>query len=177
MSKQGKRESSEGGAAGVEPGGWLGLLTEEPFRVFFPLGVLVSVAGVSLWPLLYAGWLPFYPGVSHARLMMGGFIGAFSLGFLGTSLPRMMSTHHLRAWELLVLLSAYLAAVVAYAANRVVLGDAALLLTLAFFFVLMAVRLVWQRQDVPPPGFVLVVLGWMAAMSGLLMFLLEGGSE
>ena len=27
----------------------------EPFRVFFPLGVLASVVGVLLWPLFYWG--------------------------------------------------------------------------------------------------------------------------
>jgi uncharacterized protein involved in response to NO len=174
MSGKGKRENGVDEAA---EGGKLRLLTEEPFRIFFPLGILVSVVGVCLWPLLYFGWLPYYPGVSHTRLMMGGFIGAFALGFLGTALPRMMTAPHLRGWELLVLLAAYLVAMVAYGCNQGLLGDAALLFLLAFFFVSMTVRLVWLRQDVPPPGFVLVLLGWLAAMGGLLVFLLEGDPE
>jgi hypothetical protein len=32
---------------------------EEPFRVLFPLGILASIAGVSLWPLFVGKWLPF----------------------------------------------------------------------------------------------------------------------
>jgi len=139
--------------------------------------VLVSVAGVSLWPLLYGGLLPFYPGVSHARLMMGGFVGAFSLGFLGTALPRMMSSPHLRGWELVSVLILYLVAVFGYGFSRVIIGDAGMLATLAVFFVLMLVRLIKFREDVPPPGFVLMGLGWLAAMSGLVIFLLEGESE
>jgi len=174
MSGNGKRESDANAPAGV---GKLGLLTEEPFRIFFPLGVLASVAGVLLWPLLYLGWLPYYPGGPHTRLMMGGFIGAFALGFLGTALPRMMSAPHLRVWELLALLAFYLVSMLGYVCNQGFLGDAVLLLLLAFFFVSMVVRLIWLRQDVPPPGFVLVVLGWLAAMAGLLVFLLEGEPE
>ncbi len=171
MSRKRKRGK---GSNETPEAGKLHLLTEEPFRIFFPLGVLTSVVGVALWPMLYFGWLSYYPGVSHTRLMMGGFIGAFALGFLGTALPRMMTAPHLRLWELLVLLTAYLVAMVAYVCNQSFLGDAALLFLLAFFFVSMTVRLVWLRQDVPPPGFVLVLLGWLAAMGALLVFLSEG---
>lgn len=34
---------------------------EEPFRVFFPIGALLAVLGVALWPLYYAGALVEYP--------------------------------------------------------------------------------------------------------------------
>ena len=61
----------------------------EPFRLFFPLGILAAVAGVMMWPLLYAGHLGFYPGEAHARVMIEGFMGAFVLGFLGTAFPRL----------------------------------------------------------------------------------------
>lgn len=177
MRKHRERESGEAESSSRGLGVWLRVLPEEPFRLFFPLGVIVSVAGVSLWPLLYGGCLSFYPGISHARLMMGGFVGAFSLGFLGTALPRMMSSPHLRGWELVFVLFFYLVAVFGYGSNHVMVGDAGLLAALAVFFVAMLVRLIKWREDVPPPGFVLVGLGWIAAMSGLVLFLLEGESE
>jgi uncharacterized protein involved in response to NO len=34
---------------------YLRLVCEEPFRVFFPAGVLLGVVGVSLWVLFYLG--------------------------------------------------------------------------------------------------------------------------
>lgn len=176
MSKQ--KNHGNGETVTAEQGGvWFKALPEEPFRLFFPLGALVSLAGVSLWPLLYGEWLTFYPGVAHARLMMGGFVGAFSLGFLGTALPRMMGVPHLRAWELIVVLLLYLVAVFGYGSDQIVIGDAGMLAALVFFFVAMILRLIFLRQDLPPPSFVLVGLGWLGAMTGLVIFLLEGETE
>ena len=42
--------------------------------------MLAGIWGVMLWPMLYAGWLHFYPGDAHTRLMIEGFMGAFVLG-------------------------------------------------------------------------------------------------
>jgi uncharacterized protein involved in response to NO len=42
---------------------------KEPFRIFFPIGALFALLGVSLWPLYYAGALTEYPAILHARLM------------------------------------------------------------------------------------------------------------
>lgn len=175
MSEQKRDQETDAGKGPFGIRLWFRILPEEPFRIFFPLGLLVSIAGVCLWPLLYGGCLDFYPGVAHARLMMGGFVGAFSLGFLGTALPRMMGAPHLRGWEIVTLLTAYLSAVFAYSSGQIVLADVSLLVTLLFFFVAMVFRLIALRKDLPPPGFVLVGIGWLAAMSGLFLFLLEGG--
>src|SRR5204863_827252 len=79
-------------------------MAAEPFRLFFPLGVLAGLIGVSLWPLHFMGVKQFYPGVSHARIMAFGLFGAFILGFLGTAMPRMLSARPLRPWEVLPLL-------------------------------------------------------------------------
>ena len=65
------------------------MVLEEPYRVFFPLGMLAGIWGVLMWPMFYAGWLKFYPGEAHTRMMIGGFMGAFVLGFLGTAFPRL----------------------------------------------------------------------------------------
>lgn len=48
---------------------------EEPFRIFFPIGVLLGVVGVSLWLPFYLGAGIPYPNVAHARLMIEGFVG------------------------------------------------------------------------------------------------------
>lgn len=175
-----QQEENRQGEIGTEERGWkawLALLPEEPFRLFFPLGLLVSVGGVLLWPLLYGGWLTFYPGVAHARLMMGGFVGAFSLGFLGTALPRMISAPSLKPWELMVVLGFYSLAVFCYGSGFIQMGDTALFAVLLFFSLSMLVRLLKCRQDVPPPGFVMVAMGWLAALCGLGLFILEGSSE
>ena len=85
---------------------WLG---SEPYRIFFLSGILFSIAGVLMWPLFHKGQLGFYPGVSHARVMIQAFAGAFVVGFLGTAGPRMLSAPRLKPWELVTLFFLHLA--------------------------------------------------------------------
>src|SRR5947207_3239512 len=66
-------------------------LGREPFRLFFPEGVLAGILGVMLWPLYFTGLTTFYPGQAHARIMAYGLFGGFIFGFLGTAMPRMLS--------------------------------------------------------------------------------------
>ena len=84
------------------------LLRSEPFRLFFPLALLVTIGGVALWPLLHFGMIGIYPGTMHARVMTAGF-GGFLLGFLGTATPRLLDAPPLRRWELATLLLCWLA--------------------------------------------------------------------
>ena len=44
------------------------MVSEEPYRIFFPSGVVAGIFGVMLWPMFYAGWLGFYPGDAHTRI-------------------------------------------------------------------------------------------------------------
>jgi uncharacterized protein involved in response to NO len=144
----------------------------EPFRIFFPLGTLVGLSGVSLWPLFFTGiHTSFYPGVMHARLMIEGFLGGFVFGFLGTALPRITGTAPLSRWELGTLLTLYAATVGTHIAERPVAGDLFFLLLLATFLVLLGRRFA-QRTDLPPPGFVLVALGFLNAFAGALLVVL-----
>ncbi len=87
----------------VKRPGVLAWLAGERFRLFFFSGILWSIAGVSLWPLFYAGKLTFYPGITHARLINEAFGGAFVVGFLGTAGPRMAGAPRLSIAELIAL--------------------------------------------------------------------------
>ena len=64
----------------------------EPFRLFFPLGILASFLGVLMWPAFFQGWIPFYPLEAHARMMVLGFGACFITGFLGTAGPRLLGS-------------------------------------------------------------------------------------
>lgn len=62
--------------------GYWGLVAAgEPFRLLFPLGTVIGVFGVMMWPLFV--WCEGfgYPGVPHARIMIEGFLGCFVAGF------------------------------------------------------------------------------------------------
>ena len=71
----------------------------EPFRIFFPLGLILGAIGVSLWPLFYWHVITFYPAAPHMRLMIEGLMGSFVIGFLGTAGPRLLEAKPLSAAE------------------------------------------------------------------------------
>lgn len=146
------------------------LCCEEPFRIFFPLGILVGISGVSLWPLFFAGVHKVYPGVMHARMMMEGFLGAFIIGFLATAGPRLTGTPHFSRGELCTLLALYAAAVAMHIALQPLAGDAFFLALLLTFASRMRWRFV-RRETMPPPTFVLVLFGFLNAIAGTALLL------
>ena len=67
-------------------------LRREPYRLFFPLGLLLGWAGVLHWLLHGAGWLANYRPVFHAIAQVQGFLMCFAAGFLFTAIPRRTET-------------------------------------------------------------------------------------
>jgi uncharacterized protein involved in response to NO len=143
-------------------------MAQEPFRLFFPAATLAGLIGVLLWPSMIAGWMTDYPGERHARLMIHGFFGGFVLGFLGTSLPRFLEVAPLRRREVFPLLAVFLCGGVAHTLGATGIGDALFILQLVSLPVFIALR--WnRRRDMPPPGFVLVLLGLLSGIGGVLV--------
>ena len=143
------------------------MVLEEPYRVFFPLGVIAGIWGVMMWPILYAGWLSFYPGEAHTRLMVEGFMGAFALGFIGTAFPRLTGNHCWFAGEFLALLVLWLLTVFSHAAGHVAAGDSAFSVLLLSLFAGMAGRWIFGSKDTPPPGFILALAGILGAAASV----------
>lgn len=142
-------------------------LAKEPFRVFFPLGIIASALGVLLWPAYYAGWISYYPLEAHARWMVLGFGGCFIVGFLGTAGPRLLGAEPWFRFEILwhTAMSVIMLACLAF--NQI--GAADLMTGFWLFGVLASLvfRLLVGRKDIPPPGLPLAVLGMIgAALSG-----------
>ncbi len=145
--------------------GWADLRAE-PFRIFFPIAVLAALIGVTLWPLLLAGWMEEYPGTRHARLMIQGFFGGFILGILGTSLPRLLETPPLRLSAVLLQAGLHTMVIAFYAFGPTRVGDALFAVELVVWVSFMAGRLA-VRRDLPPPGFVLLPLAFVSVLTGL----------
>ncbi len=151
-------------------------LPREPFRFFFPAGVAASILGVSVWPLYFWGVLPSYPGPNHARIMAHGFFGAFIFGFLGTALPRMLSSRPLNPIALAAVFIFYAASVAANFLGRTAPADA-LWLTAVVVFVGAAFLRFRKRSDLPPPGFVLVALAFLSVIVGAVLALALRNNE
>ncbi|MFN0069190.1 MAG: NnrS family protein [Limisphaerales bacterium] len=142
----------------------------EPFRLLFPAATVAGALGALMWPLHLAGWLAWYPGAGHARIMAQGFFGGFIAGFLGTALPRVLGVKPFRPWETAPLVVLHAAMVACWFIGKVPAGDVLFLLLLGWLAVALARRLP-ARQDVPPPGFLLVPLGLGCAAAGTVIAL------
>lgn len=131
--------------------------SSEPFRAFFPLGVLASILGVLVWPLFYAGWWQTVPQLMHPRLMIFGFGGAFVAGFLGTAWPRFVEAEAMKSWELGVLVTFWSLAQFAYLFAQWRLGDAAFALHSLCLLAFLIDRA--RRGDDRPNGAFLMAAG------------------
>lgn len=147
---------------------WLG---SEPYRIFFLSGILFSIAGVAMWPLFFTGHLPFYPGVSHARVMIEAFGGAFVIGFLGTAGPRMLSAPRLKPCEVIALFLLHLANGFCHLHGFTIWGDGLFLTLLAGFASILGVRAIWFRQEWPPPALLLAATGLASGITGTVLWL------
>lgn len=146
-------------------------LAAEPFRVFFITSAIFSIVAALLWPGFYAGWLHFYPAVSHARIMVECFAGAFVIGFLGTAGPRMLSAPRLTPAEFAALLSLHLTCGVFHLAGWNAWGDACFIALLAAFIAMLGGRMLRHRCDAPPPPMLLAMLGLLCGIAGATMWL------
>ena len=130
------------------------IILEEPFRIFFPLGLLAAVAGLLIWPVFYAGWMKTYPALIHPRLMIFGFGGAFLTGFLGTAWPRFVESRSLDSKEVAALVSCWAAAQFFWVLGAIQPGDLAFAIQ-QLLLILFLGRLAGLGKDGPPPGFIL----------------------
>ena len=64
----------------------------EPYRLFFPLGVVLGQVGVVHWLLYALGVASSWRSTSHALTQVQGFMLCFALGFLYTFIPRRTGT-------------------------------------------------------------------------------------
>jgi uncharacterized protein involved in response to NO len=156
--------------ADVKPPEFLALCFAEPFRIFFPLGLLLGAIGVALWPLFVWHAINFYPREAHLRLMVEGLMGSFIIGFLGTAGPRLLDARPFGSLETCALLVFQIVSASLHFIQKQKFGDAVFLALLVLFLGFIANR-ARTRQDLPPPNFVLVLFGFLNAIVGIgLMF-------
>ena len=136
----------------------------DAYRIFFPLGVVMGIAGVSIWPLYHWGLTPGYSGRAHAFVQTDCFLYAFIAGFLWTAIPRFTGTTapgRTVQYSLAAILVAQLAAFESYAFT------AGHILFVAAHVTLLAVilRCFIRRQHPPPETFVFVGFGLIAGLA------------
>lgn len=147
---------------------WIHLndLWAETFRLFFPVALLAGLLGVLVWPLVFWGWMERSPIQVHTRLMSLGFFGGFVFGFLGTSVPRLLKTPPFRALESISLLGLHVVACGFYFFGEIPVGDGIMSVNACLLLALLLRRAV-LRREVPAPGFLMVIPGFVSVLIGL----------
>ena len=147
-------------------------LAAEPFRLFFPLGLMASIIGVLLWPAVFRGWIDYYPLEAHARWMVLGFGGCFITGFLGTAAPRLLGAKPWGGRELALHAVFALSMMGCLAFNRIPAADLLAGSWLLVLLLSLMLRAFIGRKDIPPPGLPLAILGLgCAGFSGIALSL------
>jgi len=90
----------------------------EPFRVFFPLGVVLAWVGVSHWLLYGTGLRATYSCELHGFVQMQAFLMSFAVGFLFTALPRRTRSAPPSAAEMMLAAAALIATAAGALAER-----------------------------------------------------------
>ena len=135
----------------------------DPYRLFFPLGIALGIAGVSIWPLYYWGLTQSYSGQAHAFVQTNCFLYAFIVGFLWTAVPRFTGTAAPRRPVQLFLAALLVAEAAAFELYYFSLGHLLFALAyIAFAAVLMTCFL--RRKNPPPDTFIHVGLGVIAGL-------------
>ncbi len=144
------------------------IVATEPFRIFFPLGILAAVTGLLLWPIYYAalhaGFAPNFPALQHPRIMIFGFGAAFVTGFLGTAWPKFIEARSLTISDLSLLVSSWMAAQFFYLIGAIQPGDFAFGAHEVLLIGILGIRL-YGAKDPPPPGFVLAFASLFGAVA------------
>lgn len=85
----------------------LDVLSDEGFRLFFPLAAIHAAVWPLLWVVVFGFSLPFTttipPGLWHAHEMIIGTFGAGLIGFMTTSVPEWTDTRRIRRRGLIAL--------------------------------------------------------------------------
>lgn len=135
----------------------------DPYRVFFPLGILLGLAGVSVWPFYAFGITEGYSGRSHAFVQICGFLYSFAAGFLLTAIPRFTGTENPARWVQYIVAGLLVVCVVAFELGIFTLGHTAFLAA-HLTVITLAVRRFVRRQQNPPATFGLVGMGLMTGV-------------
>lgn len=163
------------GGAGAALHSRLESVRREPFRLFFPLGLMIAAAGVVPWLSFGRGWILAWPGLPHSLAMTQGFLLAMAIGFLGTMLPRRTKSAPLSTAELVVLAVTVVLAPALLILGATVAGEAVMIVALATVVRFVAVRFLTRPAEVSiPPSFLFIPQALLHGVVGAILLMAPG---
>ena len=154
-------------------------LRREPFRLFFPFGVMLGCLGVGHWLVYAIGWRNAYSGFYHASIQVGAYMSCFIVGFLLTALPRFSSTTPASGLELAIALGLMVAQVTSLWMGQWLIAESCLAGLLVLLAVFAGRRFTKKCVSVTPPTefvWLPIALALGLVGTGLLMLVQVGGA-
>ncbi|MHB8381409.1 MAG: NnrS family protein [Candidatus Binataceae bacterium] len=148
----------------------ISLWRSEPFRIFFPVGVIFAWIGVGHWLTYATGVTATYSCNVHGLVQMQAFMMAFATGFLLTALPRRTNTPAATRIEMGALIAALVVTTVGALAEHWVIseiGYAAMFVLLVQFALRRFLGHAAGRR--PPAAFVLVPIAALIGLAGAVL--------
>ena len=147
----------------------------EPYRVFFPLGLLLAWAGVLHWLGYGLGLGHEYRAAFHSIVQIQGFMICFAVGFLFTAIPRRTGTPAPAAWQMVVGIGAPIGCSIAAWFELWALSQVCWLLLVATLISFIVRRfLARDARRMPPNAFLWVPLSLGMGIAGSLLLAAYG---
>lgn len=156
----------------LEKASWWSTVPLNPFRLFFPLGILFGITGVGHWLLWSMGWKIPNIALAHAALQTQGFLACFVVGFLMTAFPRFTGTWPANKFELAIMLTAALSIFVSALQQWWVVEQVSFLILISNLIVFAGRRVPHRNKDLPP-SFLLMGFGFLHAILGPALILIS----
>ena len=139
----------------------------EPFRPFFPLGVLLGWVGIGHWLLYALGITATYSCMLHGLVQTQGFLMAFAVGFLMTALPRRTQAAPASTVELWIAAAALTTTALAATAERWAVAEIAYVIVLLLLLEFAVRRFLGRASGRrPPAAFVLIPFAFLHGIAG-----------
>lgn len=157
----------------------ISLFCEEPYRLFFPLGILIGIIGIGHWLIYALGWVDTYSGFFHASIQMQGYMACFVIGFLLTAMPRFSGTARSSRAELFTFLLLILSVVGFLFGGQWILAELSFIALLAALIRFAAVRVLGHsgggeaKKVSPPVEFVWIPVAILHGVVGSVVLILN----
>jgi uncharacterized protein involved in response to NO len=148
----------------------IGRVCKEPYRLFFPLGIILGGVGIGHWLAYFLGWIQNYSGFFHSSLQMQAYMSSFVIGFLLTAMPRFANAPHATRLEISVFLLLILG-VWGFLSRGEWIFSQICFLSILMALGLFAFRRFRQKKSVsrPPLEFVWIPIALLHGMIGTLL--------
>jgi uncharacterized protein involved in response to NO len=143
-----------------------------PYKVFFPMGLIVAIVGIIPFIINFFLTKKMYPIDFHFRTMIEVFFNLMVAGFALTAIPQFTKTEFLNKKEIFVIALLFIFAQIALAMNVTFVFHA---LILIFFIIAMSfatIKLITANEN-PPSSFYLLPVGFCVGAFAEILFLID----